>query len=79
MSRHRVEVTETYAKGVQDNPWSVDRRVTATESAACLRPVEVKANGQRRLIACGRRLPADRQCDACRVRIHVTEVRRVQE
>lgn len=79
MSRHRVEVTETYAKGVKDNPWSVDRRVTASESSACLSPVEIKANGQKRLIACGRRLPADQQCEACRVRIQVTEVRRVQE
>ncbi|TMR99970.1 hypothetical protein [Nonomuraea basaltis] len=79
MSRYRVEVTETYADGVKDNPWSVDRRVTAAEGSSCRRPVEVKANGQRRLIACGRRLPAARQCDACLVRVQVVEVRRVQE
>jgi hypothetical protein len=69
-------VTETYADGVQDNPWSVVRDVTAADSAPCHRPIEIKANGQRRLIACGRRLPSDRQCNACRVKVEIVEVRR---
>ncbi|WP_188188920.1 hypothetical protein [Nonomuraea sp. SYSU D8015] len=80
MSRYRVQITETSAVGVTENPWSVTRRVVdQADGGPCLRPVEVKANGQRRLIACGRRLPADRQCDACRVRVQVVEVRRVAE
>ncbi|MEV4017672.1 hypothetical protein AB0J35_45005 [Nonomuraea angiospora] len=71
-------MTETYADGAKDNPWSVDRRVTAADGMPCQRPVEVKANGHRRLIACGERLPADRQCPACRTYIEIVEVRRDQ-
>lgn len=79
MSRYRIAVTETYADGVQDHPWSVTRHVTAADSGGpCQRPIEVKAKGQHRLIACGRRLPADRQCDACRPGVEIVEVRRVR-
>ncbi|MGP3930466.1 hypothetical protein [Nonomuraea sp. KM88] len=75
MTRYRVHITETYADDA-DHPWSVTRHITAATGAHCQRPVQVNANGQRRVIACGQRLPADRQCDACRARIDVIEVRR---
>ncbi|QFY13708.1 hypothetical protein GBF35_50475 [Nonomuraea phyllanthi] len=76
MTRYRVAVTETYADGATDQPWSVTRRVLTAEGTACERPVEVKANGRRRLIPCGQRLPADRQCAACRTEIDIVNVRK---
>ncbi|GAA3559641.1 hypothetical protein GCM10022419_045300 [Nonomuraea rosea] len=76
MSRYRVQVTEVYADGA-DQPWSVARQVTDAVGAACHHPIEVHANGTRRQIACGERLPADQQCDACRTHVHVVKVRRV--
>ncbi len=76
MSRYLVQVTETYAPGAE-RPWSTVRRVLAVESGPCLAPVLVRLGRLRRHIACGRRLPHDRQCRNCCPRIVVTEVRRI--
>ncbi|MEV0314531.1 hypothetical protein [Nonomuraea fuscirosea] len=77
VSRYRVKVTETYTDRAKDQPWSVQRQVTSAHGAPCERPVEVKANGRRRLIPCGQRLPAERQCVACRTSVEIVEVRRI--
>ncbi|WP_327047103.1 hypothetical protein OG320_04220 [Microbispora sp. NBC_01189] len=76
MSRYQVQVTDTYARGAQ-RPWSTVRRVLAEESGPCLTPVLLRFGRLRRWIACGRRLPHDRQCRNCCPRIVVTEVRRI--
>ncbi|MEV4835430.1 hypothetical protein AB0K05_12965 [Nonomuraea sp. NPDC049486] len=77
MARYRTEVGERYDRDAL-HPWSVTRRVLAAETAPCERPVLVQANGHRRLIACGRRLPHDQQCRACRPAVTITQTRRLQ-
>ncbi|MEU8360433.1 hypothetical protein AB0C27_30930 [Nonomuraea sp. NPDC048882] len=74
-----MKVTETYTDQAKDQPWSVHRQITSAQGARCQRPVavEVKANGRRRLIPCGQRLPAERQCVACRTSAEIVEVRRI--
>ncbi|MEU0520777.1 hypothetical protein [Streptosporangium sp. NPDC006007] len=76
MSVHHVRVTEIYARAA-DHPWLTLRHVIAVESAPCLAPVLIRMAGRHARIACGRRLPLDRQCRNCAPRIVVTEVRRI--
>lgn len=77
MSRYQVVVIETLATGGR-HAWSVVRHVVNHfASAACQRPIRVRARGHERQLACGRRLPADQQCAACRPHITIVEVRRI--
>ncbi|MEV4183411.1 hypothetical protein AB0J28_18465 [Streptosporangium canum] len=75
MSSFHVHVTEVSAPGAE-RPWLTIRRVLSAESAPCLSPVLIRLAERHRQIACGRRLPLDKQCRACLPVITVTEVRR---
>ena len=76
MSRYQVHVTETYAPGAE-RPWSTTRRVLPVEPGPCHAPELVRLGRLRARIACGRRLPHERQCRNCFPRIVITEVRRI--
>lgn len=76
MARYRIEVTEVYVRDAL-HPWSTTRRVLVADTEPCQRPIPVQANGQRRFIACGRRLPHDWQCRACRPAVTITRTRRL--
>ncbi|MGW5265686.1 hypothetical protein ACWEQG_32325 [Microbispora sp. NPDC004025] len=76
MSIYHVQLTETYAPDAERS-WSTTRTILAVESGPCLAPVLIRLGGLRRWIACGRRLPLDKQCRNCCPRIVVTEVRRI--
>lgn len=75
MARYRTEVDERYDRDAL-HPWSITRRVLAADTEPCERPVLVQANGHQQQIACGRRLPHEQQCRACRPVVTVTETRR---
>jgi len=76
VSLYRVHLTEISAPGAVQ-PWLIVRRVLSVESAPCLAPVLVHLAGRSCRLACGRRLPLDKQCRACLPVVIVTEVRRI--
>ncbi|WP_248965988.1 hypothetical protein [Sphaerisporangium perillae] len=76
MTTHHVHVTEVSAPGAE-RPWLTIRSVLSADSAPCLAPVLVRTAGHRRRIACGRRLPLDKQCRNCAPVIVVNQVRKV--
>ncbi|NLT55539.1 MAG: hypothetical protein GXX79_13460 [Actinomycetales bacterium] len=66
MTRVLVEVTHPIR-------WATVRRIVAVEPGGyCHGPVPVYVQGRRvRFIDCGRRLPRDEQCPACRLIVTV--------
>jgi len=58
--------------------WAIRHQVIdVVPGGPCQTPIRVRVGNQSALVACGRRLPPEWQCEACAVRIELVDVRRV--
>lgn len=75
MTVHFIAVTEhmhTCPANPESHAWDIHRTLLATTSGGpCRHPVTVRVGNISAVIPCGRRYPADQQCDACRITITV--------
>ncbi|GII65647.1 hypothetical protein Skr01_57320 [Sphaerisporangium krabiense] len=76
MATYQVQVTETYRPSAT-YPHDTTRSVTAVKSGPCLAPVLVHLARRHRRIACGGRLPSERQCPACASVIVITHTEKI--
>jgi hypothetical protein len=62
--------THTCLADPQPHPYDTRRTVIATNpGGACRRPVTLRTGDTTIVIACGRRLPREQQCPACRTTV----------
>ena len=81
MTYVNVDITRTVHTCPADpQPHVVDTRrtiVAVVPGGPCRTPIRVRLNNITATVACGRRLPADRQCPACRITVierHLTTI-----